>query len=116
MQPFNNMNLREQAAKAASEEVSPITQFTKLWVESYQKELGVKYLHQGAKDALAIKRLIAVEPNPEHWMALARTAWDNRDKFWCKQALTIAGFASKINEIRGEIGALSKPVNHSNDW
>lgn len=94
---------------------SPIRQFSDRWTAAYRSDLGAPYLHGGAKDTLAIKRLLAADPSVDNWMNLAQLAWKSRHKFWCRQSVTICGFASKVNEIRQELGML-KPAGKSNDW
>ncbi len=91
---------------------SPIRHFSDRWTTAYRSDLGVPYLHGGAKDTLAIKRLLTADPSVDEWIKLAQQAWKSRHKFWCKQSVTICGFASKVNEIRQELGLLGK----SNDW
>lgn len=91
------------------------------WFDAYFKFHKTTYLVQGGKDASAAQRLISAETTNRATMvemgepllderpivdALLDTAWEawkHLDKFNCKQAVTISGFASRYNDIVVEL-------------
>ena len=80
-------------------------EFIAAWVKSYpEHHSGAAYVVQGGKDGSAVKKLVA-NLTVEKLMRIAVAAWQNSDEFNCKQAASIAGFASRINEIRAELNA-----------
>lgn len=89
--------------------------FIKAWADAYQAAFGVAYLFAGGKDASAVKRLLASGLSGSDLLALAQAAWKKPGAFNCKQAVSIAGFASRLNEIRAEVGA-AKPKSELAGW
>lgn len=87
--------------------------FTDNWMLEFQKSFGVPYKFEGAKDGTAAVSLLKTGIPPENLIKIAKKAWSNQSLFWCKHALTLAGFSSKFNEIRGDIGEL-KSLSNSN--
>lgn len=82
--------------------------FVDLWMVEYEKHYGYKYSFQSAKDGAAVKELLNIG-SPHELIEVARRAWKNAAGFWSKQAATIAGFNSRINEIRGELEQRQQP-------
>lgn len=78
------------------------------WYQAFLAFHKSEYFVQGAKDASAAKKLVAKVPVYE-LISTALKAWKHADKFNCKQAATIAGFASRYNDIVAEL----KSVNGS---
>lgn len=92
----------KDSAKAVK---SPVKQFESKWCEEYPKHHdGVKYLHGGAKDTKATKRMLSAF-SPAELIAIAIRAWKNPNGFNCKQAATICGMASRLNDIQQELNA-----------
>lgn len=104
------------AAKGKPEKDARVRQFFDLWLTEFKKFHGADYhLVNRGKDFAAIKRLLQAFPNdPKAVGALLDTAWEAwyrtgdaavhpNDKFNSRQASTIAGFASRFNEIRVEL-------------
>lgn len=87
---------------------SPKRQLTDLWCLRYKETFNAPYMFQGAKDGKAADSLTSLQLPPQEIIEIALKAWRNSGGFWSKQASSLAGFASKFNEIRGEIGALKQ--------
>lgn len=90
------------------------SEFIKLWVHWYEKKFtGSTYSVQGAKDGDAVKRLLATGKTPKQLIRIAWFIWcapkSKVDKFYAGQAMTIAGFASKINEFTVWAAELDRP-------
>ena len=98
-------NGQQMSAESAQIEIEantntkPEKNLCSLWVAAYQAHFGTKYLFQGPKDMMACKRLVGIE-SPERLVELAKEAWKKPDGFDTKQAVSIAGFASRYNQIR----------------
>lgn len=80
--------------------------FTDNWCLEFQKSFGSPYKFEGAKDGLAADSLLSTGICPEKIIEIAKKAWSNQSAFWCKKAVSLSGFSSKFNEIRGEVGDL----------
>lgn len=76
------------------------------WATAFQQFHHTKYMVQGAKDAAAAKRLVK-DSTVDDLLDTAWEAWQHPDKFNCKQAATIAGFASRFNDIKIELKTLA---------
>jgi len=87
-------------------------QFTDLWCSSYEKFFSSKYLFQGAKDGTAADRLLTIE-TPENLISIARLAWELPNDFDCKHAASLAGFASRFNEIRKRVNFVKAPTKNT---
>lgn len=72
------------------------------WYDAYIIFHREKYLVQGGKDASAAKALVSKFTVAE-LMKTAKEAWKYPDRFNCKQAVTISGFASRYNDIKAEL-------------
>ncbi len=70
--------------------------------DAYKQFHGETYVVTPGKDTSAAKRLVALF-TVEDLLDTAWEAWKHPEKFACRQALTIAGFASKINEVKVDI-------------
>lgn len=75
-------------------------QLTDAWGEAYKKRFEGKYVFQGAKDGKGADKLLATGMTNEQLMAIAKRAWEQLDDFDCKFAMSLAGYASRFNEIR----------------
>lgn len=96
---------QETPAIAEKASISPIKEFESKWYDEYPKyHNGTKYLHGGAKDTQATKRMVAIM-KPDALIAVAVRAWKNPGGFNSKQAATICGFASRLNDIQSELNA-----------
>lgn len=80
--------------------------FIDLWTDYFREFHKEKYLVQGGKDGAAVKRLLGID-TIDHLLDTAWEAWAYPDKFNCKQAVTIAGFSSRYNEIKLELRTLA---------
>jgi hypothetical protein len=91
--------------KDSKEKASPSQHqvFIERWCDDYLKIRGEKYLVTGGKDGQAVKRLLAVEPDIDLLMKIARGAWKHPDLFHCKNSFSICGFVSRFNDIRAEL-------------
>lgn len=83
-----------------------IEEFKLAWVDYFEMFHKKKYLYKGAQDTQAIKRLLNID-NMDALLDLAWKAWLLPDKFNCKQAATIAGFASRYNDIVLELKTIN---------
>jgi hypothetical protein len=83
--------------------------FTDLWCERFKAVYGQSYKFDSAKDGKAADSLVKLEGfSPPDLLSIAEKAWNaNGSGFWSKHAVTIAGFASKFNQIRSEVGELT---------
>jgi hypothetical protein len=90
--------------------------FTDLWTAEYKSAHRCGYVFQGPKDGKAAANLLKhAELSPQELVQIAKDAWANPTGFNCKQAASIAGFASRFNEIRSElktlaIGSIAPPL------
>lgn len=87
-------------------------QLTDGWCEEWAKHhpgCG-PYTFQGAKDGAAAAKLLKTGLTPDQLLAVAREAWKRPEDFNCKQAATLAGFASRFNDIRVELAPKPVPV------
>jgi hypothetical protein len=76
--------------------------FTDLWCSQYEQATGNRYLFQGAKDGQAADRLLASKIPWTEIFQVANWAWEHPEQFNAKHAASLAGFASRFNEIRHE--------------
>lgn len=89
---------------------SPYSKLRSMWRNAYKSKFGFDYVHNGAKDGKAEKKLLSCN-TPEEIMAVASQAWDlvnEKGAFYCKHASSVCGLASSWNAIRSEIGAMTK--------
>lgn len=97
-----------QTAKGKNGGVDPrIEEFKLAWVDYFEQFHKEKYLYSGAKDTQAIKRLLTLGTTVDDLLDTAWAAWRHPDKFNCKQAATIAGFACRLNDIKIELKTLA---------
>jgi hypothetical protein len=92
--------------KAKAESSPEHHEFIRRWTDRFQAVHGRPYVFQGGKDGKAVKTLLASSGlKPDELMAIAEKAWGStgRDFFHCQAAVTISGFASRINEIQDEL-------------
>lgn len=83
--------------------------FIALWSAAYEDFFGVSYKVQNGKDGKAADGLLVLKgASPEQLIEIARKSWNRKDGFNCKHAVSLSGFASRFNEIRGELGLLRK--------
>lgn len=83
-------------------------EFTRMWCEAYKDQFKRSYVHGGAKDGMAVKRLLAtdgMQGKVARLIDVAKRAWKNPGGFNSKQAATIAGFVSRFNDILVELNA-----------
>lgn len=98
----------EKKSSVADAPVSPEHNlFIEGWCESFEAQHERKYIFQGGRDAKAVQSLLSRTRKPaSELLGIATAAWSKLTGFLAEQAVTICGFASKINEIQE---ALSKP-------
>lgn len=100
---------KERARKDADKQLKTLRlvarkrQLTDRWCEEYKKAHKWCYVFNGSIDGQAADRLIRADMKIEEIIGLAVEAWKHSDWFHCKKASSLAGFASVINEIRGEL-------------
>lgn len=104
--PVEEEGKEKPKAKAKTVDVRPIIA---PWCEEYARTHGWKYRFNGNIDGPAAVRLIKSGIPIEELISVARQAWANPTGFYSKQAATLAGFDSKLNEIRKELAALRRP-------
>lgn len=83
---------------------------TDRWCAAFKEANGFAYVFSGAKDGKAADALLKIGLPIDEIIALAVKAWKSNG-FWAKQSATLAGFASRINEIRYE---QHKPTSQTN--
>lgn len=81
------------------------------WAAAFKNDRDAAYKFEGGRDGKAVKALLAFNEDVDELIALAQAAWKKTGPrfFWCEKAVTIASFASRLNEIRAELDAL--PAN-----
>jgi hypothetical protein len=94
---------QSSAPSAAASNPSAHAVFVKAWADAYLEAFGDPYIFSGGKDGAAVKRLLNSGMTPDDLLAIARQAWTHGKQFNCKQAASIAGFASRLNDIRAEL-------------
>jgi len=81
--------------------------FIKGWTDNFAAFWHATYIFDGGKDGSAVKALLKRGILPIDLLELAKRAWAahkaNPFLFACKQAVTIAGFASQLNRIQLEL-------------
>lgn len=93
-------------AKGAKGSADPrVKEFIDLWVHYFELHHREKYMVM-AKDFPAIKRLLQMA-DVETLLDKAWEAWNHGDKFNCRQAVTVCGFASRYNDILVELKTLA---------
>jgi hypothetical protein len=78
------------------------------WTTAYRITFDRAYAFQGGRDGKAAKSLLSIAKEPGAVMQVATRAWGEMDKpgrFWCKNAATLSGLASRWNEIQNELDA-----------
>lgn len=103
-------HIKETPKDSVGAAKSQIKDFESAWFAEYPKyHDGMKYLHGGAKDTEGTKRLLTIA-SPAELINLAVKAWKSPSGWNCRNSTaSIRNFASKINEIRAELTALSSP-------
>lgn len=95
---------------------APKRVFTDAWCEAYSAHFGYQYAFSGAKDGAAADRLLKTGvPQPE-LIRIAKLAWGNPTGFNSKQAVSLAGFASRFNEIRAEVASSPAPAKPNSKY
>jgi hypothetical protein len=93
------------------EEKAPKRALTDAWVSAYQQVNKRPYLFQGAKDGRAADTLLKLGLPVDEIIGIAKAAWNNSEGFNCKQAASLAGFASRFNDIQQELKGPAKLPN-----
>lgn len=65
----------------------------------YLTATGRTYVHQGAKDATAVNRILAMNRSAQDLIDLAKWALTLGDSFIAQQASTISSFSANISRI-----------------
>ena len=117
-EPDGSENKRRKTCTPGEVPLNSHKQFVKEWAEKYpQWHRGEKYIFVGAKDGAAVKRLFSSDPPMpvDHLIRIAVAAWQRTDLFNCRQASSISGFVSRINDIRAELNSTrnGKNVDHN---
>lgn len=97
-------NKEERSSPNGSD--SPKRKLTDLWCLKYKETFNQPYKFEGAKDGKAADSLVLLNIPSETIIDIAVRAWRKSDGFWCKQAASLSGFSSKLNNIRAELGDL----------
>ncbi|CAG0971307.1 hypothetical protein ANRL2_01666 [Anaerolineae bacterium] len=83
------------------EELLARQEFRLAWEKAFKEALGFDYRFNGAKDAEGIKRILASKLSVPELIAIARREWSTPSSTFNRDmAASIAGFASRLNEIR----------------
>ena len=118
----NVLHINKESNKGSTHSASPRSEgsrksghhpqreaFIALWSAAYEDFYGVSYKVQDGKDGKAADGLLVLKGmSSEQLIEIARKAWNRKDGFNCKHAVSLSGFASRFNEIRGELGLLRK--------
>lgn len=70
------------------------------WMNRFRERFGCDYLFAGGKDGSAVKVLSRAGLKPDELLAIAEKAWSAEKQYISEVSRSIAGFASKFNEIR----------------
>lgn len=85
------------------------------WCQNFRASHGFDYVFSGSKDGRAVSDLLKMGILRIDLLEIAKRAWARNkadQKAWnCKQAETIAGFRSYINQIRSELENEHNAVN-----
>ena len=92
---INGLNLK----KAKNPSDPRVREFSTQWCEAYRLFHGRSYVHGGAKDTVAIKRMLDSGYEVPSLLAVAQEAWKHPEEFNCKQAATIKGMACRLNDM-----------------
>ncbi len=87
-------------------EPPPLGKLTDLWKIGYKEAFGVEYAFQPKDGVAAAGLLKSSGMTPEALVEVARKAWGMREKFYCKNSVSLPSFFSQFNSIRSEIGGL----------
>lgn len=104
-------NPTAEVSAAKSKPVSQKRKLTDGFMEAYLTEFGRPYVFQGVKDGKAADRLLGSGLAVDDIITTAQRAWKHLDWFNCKQAVSLAGLASRYNEICAEIRNPPKEPN-----
>lgn len=80
------------------------------WSKAYKTRFGYDYVHSGAKDANAEKKLL-LKATVQEIIDVAKKAWglmDRKDAYRCKGSTTLATLAANWSALRPEIDRFSK--------
>lgn len=80
--------------------------FIEGWCQNFRAAHGFDYVVAGAKDGKAVRELLMTGILRLDLLEIAKSAWDRnkKDGQWnCRQADTIHGFQSQLNQIRTEL-------------
>lgn len=100
--PSNEPSVNQKGAVAPAEKSNPTSrkrELTDSWCAAFQSQFRRRYLFQGAKDGKAADKLLTLGMSVSELVAAAQEAWKRPDEFNCKQAVSLAGFACRFNEI-----------------
>jgi len=82
------------------------------WVKAFEEAHHYRYSFQGAKDALALKRMAKTGLTVDFVLDVARRAWQlggDRTTFEKKNAMLISSFASQFGKIQVAVGLSEGP-------
>jgi len=102
---------KERDGGADAPGLAPKRQLTDGFKAAWEERFKGPYSFQGAKDGKAADVLLATGISIPDLLCLARKAWERLDEFNCKHAVSLAGFASRFNEIRVEVQNGKSKVN-----
>lgn len=90
-------------------------QFTRAFVDAYQKQFGQPYVHQGAKDGSPLKAFILAAPavTVDRWVEVAVGTWNGQDRWKRENIRTIAMLCSQWNQAASRIPTVQQ--NHPAD-
>jgi DNA-binding MarR family transcriptional regulator len=84
-------------------------EFIAAWHSAFEAHHHGKYLFRYNIDGPGVTRLLKAGIKTEEIIAVAQNAWLHPTGFFCKQAATVAGLASRWNEIRAELQTFKRP-------
>ena len=97
--------------RKAKPQPSPKLAITDAWGANYEAHFHRRYVFCGAKDGQAADRLAASGLPLATIIAVAQEAWKHPDDFDCKQASSLARFASCVNDICSAVERIKAGVN-----
>jgi hypothetical protein len=95
----------------AERQPSPKRAITDAWCANYEEHFHRPYVFCGAKDGKAADRLLASGLPLATIIGVAQEAWKHPDDFNCKQASSLARFASCVNDICAAVERIKAGVN-----
>lgn len=96
----------EQKKNSAERVPDGTKTFISEWAKAWEEMFKERYVISWGKDGAAAKKLLEAQPDQAKLLTIARIAWQQPNCFWCKQAISLQGFAGRFNEIRAAARAI----------